>query len=177
MKARILNLLIFGLIIACQPGPGPFPAGRASAELNGKPWVANRASCAINTPCYKGRLGINLYKHWANGTVESLSFHKIPNQVGLYRIAPAAADNATFCKDTSVNSNFSNTTPDGDVSKDFYESVDVATNYVQITDINRKTGEVRGKFDVTYVIFIRQDRTSPDTIRITNGQFQARIRD
>jgi len=176
MKARILNLLIFGLIIACQPGPGPFPAGRASAELNGKPWVSNQSNCAINTACYKGRLGINLYKHRPDGTKESsFGFHKIPYQVGVYSVVPAVY--ANFCTDTFVNSSFNTLTPDGDVSKDSYGSVNVSTNYVQITDINRKTGEVRGKFNVTYVIFIRQDRTSPDTIRVTNGQFQAWIRD
>jgi hypothetical protein len=176
MKPYLLNLLVLGIIVACQSGPGPFRAGLASAELNGKPWVANRASCAINTACYKGRLGISLGSYRPDGSKEaSLSFHKIPNQVGLYRIAPA--DNATFCKDTSVNSSFNTLTSDGDVSKDSYESVNVATNYVQITDINRKTGEVTGKFNVTYVIFIRQDRTSPDTIQVKNGQFQAWIRD
>jgi hypothetical protein len=176
MKAHTLNLLVFSFVIACQSGPGPFPAGQASGELNGKLWVVNQAYCLINTACYKGRLGINLYRYRPDRTKEaSLSFHKIPNQVGMYSIVPA--DNANFCTDTSVNSSFSTLTPDGDVGKDSYKPVNVSTNYVQITDINRKTGEVRGKFNVTYVIFIRQDITSPDTIRVTNGQFQAWIRD
>lgn len=171
MKTILFGLLIVGVVAACQSDVPPQGAG--SAEVNGKPWVASQVTCRANTSCYKGRLGLGLDGLLSSGITETIFFHKVPKRVGFYQIP--LSNNAAICEDTLINSNF-HTTIGGDAVKDSYKSIDSPANYLQITDINLKTGEIRGRFAVTYAIYKPYYPVSPDTIRVKNGQFKAWIR-
>ncbi len=171
MKTILFGLIITAIITACQSDVPP--RGAASAEVNGKLWVASNVTCRGNAACYKSQLGIGLERPLSGGITETIFFHKVSKRAGLYQIPPA--NFADFCTDTVVNSTFG-TSIGGDVAKNSYESIDSPANYLQITDINLKTGEIRGRFAVTYVVYKPSYPVSPDTIRVKNGEFKTWIR-
>ncbi|GHB83241.1 hypothetical protein GCM10007390_42770 [Persicitalea jodogahamensis] len=147
--------------------------GTASAYLNGKPWIANETLAQPNEPCYKGRLGLELTKQGLRG-LEIFGFSNITLSTGVYQVYPAVSGNP--CKDTLIYTSFAALIGD-DVLKDFYVSLAGAKNTLEITSISKKKKrtEVIGNFNVTYVIFDKKGSLYPDTIKVTDGYFRARI--
>ena len=168
----ILIVVFAGTLYSCQSKFEIFPFGTASAKLNNALWVADDIRVSPNASCYKGRLGINLTKHNSNAVSQTFFFHNVTAKVGTYKVYPANSSDP--CKDTLIYSSY-DTTIGGDVAKDYYIALSSTDNRLQITDVNINKGRIEGTFDVTYIVFTKQDALSPDTIRVTNGQFRAKI--
>lgn len=149
--------------------------GSATATLNGKAWKAGKVRCGINIPCYKGKLGFDFIVFNQEGFKrESLSFGKIPIAKGTYSVNPQNY-NDLVCRDTVALGGYSTSQDEGDVALDYYNPIASANNYFTITNYNERTKELWGSFAVSFKISTRRDPNSPDTIRVTNGNFYTKI--
>lgn len=83
-----------------------------------------------------------------------------------------------------LTSNYGTLRDDGDVLCDYYNiyEADSLQNYIIITAYNPQTNEIKGTFRATYLIdFLRVATigkcrlSTPDTIRIKNGEFYTKI--
>ncbi len=82
---------------------------------------------------------------------------------------------------TDMTSVYSTSLSDGDVFGNIYflNENDTIPDYLKLTEINSKTGEVKGIFQCSYYVdtSLIFDPDSPDTIIITNGYFETIIRE
>lgn len=68
---------------------------------------------------------------------------------------------------------------DGDVVGDFYDVDQTKDNYIEIVEYDEESGEVSGRFEVTFILTYDSPWTpdSPDTVKFTNGVFKTKIWD
>ncbi len=112
-------------------------------------------------------------------TREALYIMKIPPAAGTYPVRIFR----TCQEDTFVGADYNLMGADGDVLLDSYRVLETEDNWVQVTDYNANTGEVKGTFQISFVHGSIQDvvkrekvvTSFPDTIRFTGGQFHTRI--
>ncbi len=156
--------------------------GYAKAEINGIPMNFNKANGGLLYNL-SDSISVNLEK-W-NGLVltESISIQKIYKWSNLsqkiYKYDYSAI------KINKLSSGYVTLRDDGDVICDVYNvyEPDSLQNYITITSYNSQTNEIKGRFQVTYLIDSsrvanrgRKCRpTAPDTIRIRNGEFLTKI--
>jgi len=164
------------IFIGCKKDPdkGNY-YGTASATFNGKTWQSGKVRCIVAKQCGNGKLGFQfqVYNQY-NELREEMIFFKIPVAIGTYTINPKNF-NDPLCKDTIPIGSYHTLQSDGDVLLDSYYVILSSNNYFTINNYNESTKELRGKFEVTFKIFDRQDPDSPDTIRVTNGSFNTKI--
>lgn len=165
-----LFIAVFFMISCHDEGPvTPNPYwGQCTLELNNeieifKPYCFS----------YDGKFKIHF--HGFNGTEflrYELTFGNINRDI--YVVDSLESFNGMNSKEYAV---FFTLLADGDVLGKDYKLFNSDSNYFEITNFNDATGEITGNFSVN---FVTNDSTgidplAPDTIRIRNGLFHARL--
>lgn len=154
---------------ACQSNWRIPPAGSASATIDGKPRTANEVLCRRDVTCHQGRLNFTVIIPNRNAIPDEIYFQNVSLPAGTYRVYKY--NSATFCKDTLVYSSYATFRQKGVPMNSFAPAG--TGNTIQITSVNEKTGEIKGRFQVDYSVISRTDPRDPDTIRVVASQFQA----
>lgn len=166
-------ILVAAVCFAACKDPKPEPTslpegfwGTASALQNGKPWAAT-PFCRIDL--IDGEtLTIQLDSFWhGDYLVEALDFYKIPPMSGTYDIFPRNTDE-------KPRSDFHYW--DYDVVLGSYKILETAKpNQLVIESYDTASEELKGTFDLVFLVSKRPYPTAPDTIRFREGKFHGRI--
>ncbi|GAA4446656.1 hypothetical protein GCM10023091_40170 [Ravibacter arvi] len=63
----------------------------------------------------------------------------------------------------------------GDVSGDYYDVIPSPENFFELLSYDEAGKKVRGKFAITLVNRSKIDRLFPDTVRLTDGNFETEV--
>lgn len=183
MRKLLVLLLCLSLFLGCKKEElSPFLKnswGWAKAEINGVKWEAN----ACRTMYYGTDSLISLgfsnadnyqqYEHIRFAGLKNLTIGKyyLPQETNDPYISPATY--RVFVRG------------DNDLDCAIYDNlydVNYLQNWIEITEYNEKTKEIKGKFSCNLLIDpkggnagVKCKPTDPDTIRIRNGTFHTRI--
>ena len=188
MKTANLLLILFGCIFGGSCAENLMPQvsfGFVNAEVNGMHWNttyrnAYQATYAVDalyssaTPCDKYTfLSSELYNELGY-LRQSFELVKIPSVKGKFKIVPF--QNGHCDESDPVYANLYTWTSDGDVLGDTYNVLTTENNFVEITSYNPDTKEIKGKFEVTFVLERRgSNHILADTLRFQNGHFHTKI--
>ncbi|MFN0214141.1 MAG: hypothetical protein ACKVT2_07780 [Saprospiraceae bacterium] len=175
MKFQILILaFLFGLA-ACDKNLPPADDspywGTTEALINGKQWSGEPFSF-ININHGKGFQIIvdSLDKYGIRR--EALSFSKVPFQPGkslLINTFPQTDDGLVGAHYFIL---------DDDVILGNYKVLESdSSSYITLMSYDSISRELKGTFDITFIVDHRPDASYPDTIRFRNGQFHTRLND
>lgn len=107
-----------------------------------------------------------------NAIRASLSWKKLSVDTGRFTIGEA---NNSGNDHPEVTASF-HTIVGGDVSGKSYKVLPSADNYFTLDSYDENTKEMKGTFNVTFVVNSYGDeRDFPDTLRLTEGRFQTRL--
>lgn len=150
--------------------------GEGTAWLNGNPWngitgvFRAKRFCEPDT-CVAVKL---LYINQSGALRGDITLDFIPLQTGKY----ALGYTSPTWEDVRYKLTYSTWASDGDVLTGIYDIFEQNDeNYVEITELNRKTGDIKGRFQAVVVrdSLWTLSGATPDTIRITDGSFYGRI--
>ncbi len=161
------SLLVYALF-ACQSDWLIPPAGSADVLIDGQSRTAKEVPCYRDVACHEGRLNFTVIVPNRHAIPDEISFSNVTIQPGTYTIHKYNI--ATYCEDTLVHSNYATLRQKG-VTMNFFVPIG-ERHTIQITSVNKKSGEVKGNFQVDYAITSRTDPRDPDTIRVKATQFQ-----
>lgn len=151
--------------------------GEGTALFNGNPWSGEtgvfiaKHFCSPTDTCYS----IKLLHYNQKGELRGdITFDLIPLELGRHTF------NYTWptWKEVKNRLNYSTWASDGDVTTGGYHVYEQNDdNYVELTEVNLLTGEVRGNFQAVVVrdTFWTPTGLQPDTIRISDGSFYGKI--
>jgi hypothetical protein len=150
--------------------------GEGSAKLNGVPWTGKTGVFFTDVFCQPDScIAINLYNRNESGALRGkITFNHVPLRTGrqtLNYVWPLS-------KDVLCTLSYSEFTSDGDVITGDYSVFEQNDdNYLDISELNLKTGNISGKFQATVVrdSFWTFAGHHPDTIWIMEGAFKGRI--
>lgn len=192
MNRIVLYISLIVLNFACSLKYDVSPKnpswGYLTAKMNGEEWnqtyrkgyqvvqgiIAAPGSVA---PCKDEFYYLNTELYTDQGFIrQSLTLMKVPIAKGKYKVQPSVLG---YCSDNdSVYGIFYTMIDDGCVSGDVYKILDSADNFLQIDDYNAKSKEIKGAFQLTFVLEREgADHTLPDTLRFTSGKFHTKIMD
>ncbi len=98
--------------------------------------------------------------------------HKVPLKLGRFQLNPIEP---SFL-DTFYRISYSEFSSDGDVVTGGYSLKDPdSTYFLEILELNKHSGDIRGKFRTKVVRDTAFIGTIPDTITIENGNFYGKI--
>lgn len=142
--------------------------GEASAEKNGLSWEANPV-CKTDI-IDSNTINIQL-DSFVNGFFlkESLTFHAVPRAAGSYDVfklsEPYDGKTAAYLFYW-----------EDDVPLGIYHLIEGDTiNHLVLESFDSNTKELKGNFELTFLVEHRPYPTAPDTIRFTNGRFHGRL--
>jgi len=177
MKYFIYFFAAISILSACnkkadiEPVLPPNYWGEATAEKNGQLWSAHpgcwidlvdKKSIVVELDSFfKGR---RLYY-----LAESLIIAKIPPIPGTYKVERSFVDTA------GTNSHFGFWDDDQPLGLYNILESDSATNRVTLASYDTLTKEIKGSFNLTYIVVNRPYPHTPDTIRFRNGQFHGKL--
>lgn len=187
---KTINILIILLTCmlsdSCLENPMPrISYGFINAEVNGKQWnktynnayqatYARDGTYGSAIPCETYiTLSSELYNE-DNYLRQTFLFIKLHPEKGRYEIVPFV--NGYCDEQDPVYANFHTWTSDGDVVGDNYSVLSGEDNFFEIESYNPNTKEMKGKFEVTFVLE-RQGwgHFLADTLRFKNGRFHTKI--
>lgn len=150
--------------------PSPY-WGEISALKNGEPWTASIYATINDTHGAENwlHLIVSLFDE-TDIPREGLSFVKIPIGTGTYPVffADIQEDDG---KAGALHSIL-----DFDVLLAAYYPIERdSTNVITISEYDEASGEVKGAFEVIFVVDWKSESSFPDTVRFTNGVFHTRI--
>ena len=150
--------------------------GAGSAKLNGMPWTGKTGVFFTDVFCQPDScIAINLYHRNESGALRGkLTLDHVPLRVGRQTLNYAWP----LSTDVPCKLSYSLFTSDGDVIIGDYSVFEQNDdNYLDITELNLKTGAINGKFQAIVVrdSFWTFPGHQPDTIRIVEGTFWGRI--
>jgi hypothetical protein len=166
----ILLLFVFGCLKENQD-PQDIYWGTASAEINGE-------ARDLKPYCETNGIYLNIVLDYINEA------NKLVYHVNLGHIQTKMYTTDTFAVYSNVPPNTSEWTnlvslmSDGVTVGNIYKSLETEVNTVEVTDWNPINREVKGKFNITYVLdpaWPVNDPLAPDTIRLVNGVFYTRV--
>ncbi len=163
------------MIVSCEKGFEPdFSFGKATAERNAESWKAQGVA-KYNKP---HGIGIDFIFDVFNEVGElrqRLTFGKVPIDV----VSVALKNSSAQSNDTITRASFKTVSSDGDVLEDIYLVLeDSIQSHIEILSIDSDTNWIKGAFMATFIIDPNRPKfnpNNPDTIRFTNGAFEARI--
>lgn len=174
MRQILISLMFLVFFEACKKNTDPKPSlpegyfGEVVTERNGKKWTGYTA-CWIDIIDQKN-ININL-DSFENGYFlrESLTLYTIPPKTGtykVYRLAPSK---------TKLHSSFG--VWEGDLPLGEYEilEADSATNTVTLSTYDTLSKEIKGTFNLSFIVTDKPYPTYPDTIRLKNGKFSGKL--
>ena len=195
MKCTLLALLLAGLFSSCKeddqsnlPSHLFMDNGDVTVLLNGEDvpdHFTNRVAARINSPtsCYPGKFSIaSIYSIGENINRMTFSIDNVPLEIGKYTINRVDFSGQDCSTDT-IPGYFFTSIADGDVSGDNYLPIEEEDNFVSIDTYNQATGKIAGTFQMTLAVELEDHRPyktvadAPDTIRLTQGQFSAVVRE
>jgi len=160
--------------LSCEKENESLYWGEVSAVKNDIKWAGKIKAVKSKFADSKVEITIKTFDE-QNVSLETLGFYKVPSKVGRYELS------RTFNQppdDSLVGALYANGYDDE--VYDFYEiAEDDSTSYLEITDYNEKTAEIKGNFN----LILWRDTTlpgawnAPDSIVFSNGVFHTRIRD
>jgi hypothetical protein len=188
MSIKVLILLLL-IITSCSIpiGPSKYSWGSFSAQMNGKAWGQSypEGFQEIRADTFQGGNAEDQCpeeSHWISFDWynnkgfhrENLILRKIPLVAGKYKVIP----NPSQCKMTDpVYAMFYTSIDDGDVLGDSYRILSTYDNFVQVDNYDTYTKEIRGKFQLKFVLASKAPRhVLPDTLQFTEGRFYTKIK-
>jgi hypothetical protein len=155
--------LFFG---ACKKQQDPAPQissdywGDASAQINGKLWTAHPV-CWIDVIDHK-TITIQLDSFYnITQLAEDLFFAHIPPKPGTYKVSRVV---------------YNPNAPDALSSALGYDILETANiNEIVVESYDTLSKEIRGTFDVTFIVSGRPYPNSPDTLRLQDGKFHGKL--
>lgn len=183
MKNQLIFLLLLLSLTTCRKDSifdedGFY--GEGSAKLNGMPW-SGKTGVFFKTGvwadfCYPDTcIAIHLFHRNQNGELRGkITLDHVPLHIGKQTLNYAWP----VSEDVLCALSYSEWASDGDVVTGDYSVFEQnEDNYLDITDLNLKTGDISGKFQATVVRheFWTPAGQQPDTIRITEGTFKGKI--
>jgi hypothetical protein len=155
--------------------PGEY-YGNAIATKNNAEWASGFVRCKIDINCNNGKLGIEFLKFNERGFLrETFFLLNILQKVGSYKIYPSINYNSDRCVDSLIRGLYATSVDDGDVAGDDYNVLPADNNNITITDYNTSTKEIKGTFEVSFIITRKFNPLAPDTLRFKNGVFYTKI--
>jgi hypothetical protein len=160
--------------------------GNMSVEFNqDKGYFRNQIFASISTPCDDPLILINMARTDKTNypyPTDNFIFYYLPTRKGVYRLTNYKKQ--PECKDvpniTDAIALYSR--EEGDATIQIYKILDSPkeNNYLQIDEYNKDTKEIKGRFQVVFVVDSPRKlrgNYDPDTIRLTNGIFHTKILD
>ena len=188
--AFLYTIIVSVFVSACtyeNLGPEEPTWGTLDVLVNGKKWGERypgyyqivRAQKGISgnaIPCQNEYYFLRSELYNRNAWLrEDLNFIKTPLVAGKYKVI----DFSFVCNETDpVYGSFYTISDDGDVLQDRYDVLESEDNYIVIDSYDPKTLEIRGSFQVTFIIEMRSlndPSDLADTLRFTNGIFHTKI--
>ena len=176
MKRILFLFLIATVFISCKKDPAPVvePSpfwGEAAATINGKAWAA-QPTAWVN-PVHKNNwyIEIDSFDRF-NILREGLNLKKIPFIPGTYPVVNTDSQ----VNDSLVGASFSYW--EGDLGLGYYTVLESdSSSFVTLESYDPITKELRGRFDLTFIVAHRPYAGAPDTLRVRNGRFHTKVRD
>lgn len=178
---KCLFLIIFLVIYSCDKEDifddiGFY--GEGKAEIKGNTWKGKTGVFPLTDPRYNNCLPdtcISILIQQYNESQELRSkilIHFVPLKLGKFQFNPIEP---SFL-DTTYRFTYSEFTSDGDVVTGRYKLTNPDSSYfVNIQELNRQTGDIRGMFRARVVRDTSFIGPYPDTIIIENGSFYGKI--
>jgi len=186
---RIVLLIINLGVLGCDFGRTFLPEnpslGTLTAKMNGNEWTHTYKNAyqtvqfssippSTLVPCNTDRLDLFSSLYSTEGYLrQQLFFMRVPEILGKHSIIPFSGkcdeNDPIYCVLYTIEQ-------DGDVLAEIYTTLKGSDSYMQIDKFNKKTGEIKGAFQVTLVMEKRGDNPNlPDTLRFTNGRFHTKM--
>jgi hypothetical protein len=190
MRTNFFALLLL-IVTSCSVfqdiGPSKYSWGSFSAKMNGKEWGQSYPGGfqEIRGDTFQGGNAEDqcpeenywISFDWFNKQGfhrENLILKKIPLMPGKYKVIPYSSKCQMI---DPIYAIFFTSIDDGDVLGDIYAILPTQDNFVQIDNFDNYTKEIRGKFQLTFVIKDRgSNRILSDTLRFTEGRFHTKIK-
>lgn len=188
MRIKLFTFLLLTVMSCSIPiGPSKYSWGSFSAKMNGKVWGQSYPNGfqEIRGHTTSGGTNINqcpeesywILLEWYNKqgfNREELFLKKIPLKAGKYKVIPFTPN----CQMTDpIYAIFYTSIDDGDVLGDTYNLLPTYDNFVQVDNYDNYTKEIRGKFQLTFVVATKAyGHFLPDTLRLTEGSFHTKIK-
>lgn len=177
MKQIITTLLLCLVCIFlsnCEKSANPYPDlpeeywGTATAKLNGKEWTADCASFIDKENPGHWSLSFSVFKnnyYFLGG----LSFYNVTAQTDSSDVTKYIFEEkggvrgyySLFDADTALG--------------DYHILNDAEPNYFTVDSYDSVSREIKGRFEVTFLVNHAPDANAPDTVRFTEGKFHARL--
>ncbi|MBK8956816.1 MAG: hypothetical protein IPM34_14860 [Saprospiraceae bacterium] len=152
--------------------------GEGTALLNGVEWKGKTGIFPLNDPRFVNCLpdtciSILIQKYNDIGELRSkVLLNKVPLRLGKFQFNPIEP---SFL-DTIYRITYSEFTSDGDVVTGIYSLKEADSSYfLEIIELNKQSGDIRGKFRAKVVRDTAFIGTFPDTINIEDGNFYGKI--
>ena len=168
--------LVFCLI-ACEDDDIPIPSvygGYVTALKNGEQWDGLSWMTYSLCDCTDSvGLQVAIFDERGGTPIETVTFSNVPYQVGkcaLYENIPLVNIPCEASHGTLFGHQVS-----GHYTVDFRDT----TNFLEITEVDYGRNELRGRFQATMIRVVVNPPAGyiPDTVRFTNGEFLAEIRE
>jgi hypothetical protein len=188
MKIKCSILIIFLLFNSCKKEdelPKFNTWGTLSVFYNGdNNYFKNQISGYKLNVCDNQIIGISMNRYNKSNpyfSTDSFYFTNVPTLKGKYKIInhnqrPTCSDIPNI---TEIGTFYG--INEGDTGAQQYTVLSTVkeNNYLQIDEYNKETKEIKGRFQVTFVLeYLPKSRSfDPDTVRFTNGVFHTKVFD
>lgn len=179
---KLGSLLIGLMVFACHKTEDIVPkTDELNAMKNGKVWInldnsfrffsgiSNDYDHEMCNSAEKVDFTLTIYNADKDRR-ESVSFSKIPKQIGSYTLI----NTTDGCKEQSIKVSYYTLGEDGDVIFGVYTLLTIADNKLIIDKYEESTKIMNGKFSATFIKTSGQ-QSSPDTIKFSNGVFKLKL--
>lgn len=174
-KSIIIPVLI-AITISCKKEKSELVGryfGEITALKNNANWSTKYVSGLVNYPCFEGKLSVDFLTFNSEGFMrETMTLFNIPKEKGTFKISRVNPSN--YCIDSSVQAFYATKLDDGDVLGDTYEVLP-EQNFINIISYNPVTKEIKGSFQVSFIIVNRINPLAADTIRFRNANFKTKV--
>ena len=169
----IFCCLVLCCIGACKKDKGGRNYwGEVSVSKNGQPWSGDIV--ALPSKISDSKIDIIIQSFGEDEIpLDNLYFFKVPKQVGKY---PLSYTPSQPPDDSLVGAQYFHGYDD--LLYDVYDTAkNDSTSYLEITQYDKRKGEIWGKFDLTLYRTLAGSVDWPDSLVFTNGTFHTRIDD
>jgi hypothetical protein len=188
MKIKYSILLIFLLFNSCKKEdelPKFNTWGTLSVFYNGdNNYFKNQISGYKLNVCDNQIIGISMKRYNKSNpyfATDSFIWGDIPTRKGFYKIKDLGQRLSCSEVPNTVEVGTYYNINEGDTGIQQYTVLNTSkeNNYLQIDEYNKETKEIKGRFQVTFVLkyLPKYRKSDPDTVRFTNGVFHTKVLD
>lgn len=139
-------------------------------QKNGEDWFGKTRSTTNTFSISKMNIKISTIDN-SGAELERLSFIKVPKQIGRYPLS-YTFDQAP--SDSMVGCLYSNGSED-ELFDSYLLAKNDSTSYIEIIEYDKKSGELKGQFNLILWPDIKGSWNAPDSIVFSNGVFTAKL--